>query len=536
MSRTKRLFLAGITTAFAAGCQAILGIDDTTFVPEGADATDGTDGATTSDGGTDGSNGDGGTTDSGSPSFTLSSAIVRVTPGSTADVAIALNRAGLTGDVTFDVEGLDGGVTAAPVTIADGSSSGSIHVVVPSSTPAGTDVLTSVHASFGASRPLEIVAPGPSGTLDTSFANGEAAFTLGDAGTGATAVAVGVQKDGRVVLGARVTGSQQGWAVVRFDPQGVLDPTFDTNAAAAMPTSGILNDLALGPAGDVYALGTANDQMTIVHLNADGTRDNLFGTNGIASLNPVNFSQGTTGTGVAVQSDGRAVAVGADKRTSGSSVVLRFAKDGTVDGTFAQVTVSSETLARIHALPDDSLVAAGADSTSGGAQLLLLVPKNGGSSVAHLGTSPAHSAADVAAIGDAGYVTVGRNFSAQGICEITIFPFDAGASTSGVGLSQPVGNNAYCSAVVAEADGRYVFAGNGGGSFDHTGFVRRMIPPTTLDPTFADGGGVVFYADHSTPSSIPYRTFNALAIAPDGRIVAAGNQNNAGILVVRIWP
>ncbi|MEO7109348.1 MAG: hypothetical protein ABI183_02825, partial [Polyangiaceae bacterium] len=75
----------------------------------------------------------------------------------------------------------------------------------------------------------------------------------------------------------------------------------------------------------------------------------------------------------------------------------------------------------------------------------------------------------------------------------------------------------------------------GGGSFNHYTWVLRLTAPTVLDRAF-DDGGVVFFADHSVNMTVPYRSFYDVAIAPDGRIIAVGSQQSAGILVVRIWP
>lgn len=518
---------ASLALAFAAGCQAILGIDDTTFEPGGP---------SNEDSGTifpEGGSSEGGIADSGGASFAVASPFVRVQPGSSADVEVTLTRRGLGGDVTFDLDGLDAGVSAASVTIPDEATTGTLHVVVASSTPPGTDLVARVHASYGEEHPLEIIVPGAPGTLDTSFAHGEAAFALGDAGAASYAEAVGIQSDGHIIVGARPTGPgpATGWAVLRLDTTGTRDATFDTNAAAAMPATGTLNDLAIGPNDDVFAVGTASDQLTVVHLNADGSRDNLFGTNGVASLSPVSFSQGTTGTGIAVQSDGRPVAVGVSKNDG--SIVVRFAKSGLFDTGFT-VHVPSSALARVRVLGDDSLVFGGTDSSSGGAVLTGTVPKDGNTFETTSGASPARSGADVGFLADAGVIAVGRDFTSIGRCEVALFPRDGGSPLE-ADPPMPESNNASCGAVAVQPDGRFLVTGNGGGSYNHTTWVRRMTSPSLLDPTFGDGG-VVFAADHSMPSSIPYRYLVALAIEPDGRIVAAGNQADTGIFIVRIWP
>ncbi|MGH7328909.1 MAG: hypothetical protein ACREJX_11225, partial [Polyangiaceae bacterium] len=284
MKRRNTLFLAVFAIAGAFGCQAILGIDDTTFEKDAGSSSDAGSG--------DGASSDGNAaTDSSSPSVVLSPPSVRLLPGGSADVTVTIARGGVSGDVTISANDLDAGVGIASIAIPDGQSQGTLHVTAsPSAVPGAQDVAI-VQASLPANNvaPLTVAIVGAPGTIDESFANGEAAFTPGDAGLGATAVAVGIQSDGQIVLGIQ-PGSNSGWTVVRLTQAGDLDPTFDTNAASVMPADGALEDLVIGTHDDIFVAGTSQNELTAVHLNADGTRDNSFGTNGVAKLDTVNFS------------------------------------------------------------------------------------------------------------------------------------------------------------------------------------------------------------------------------------------------------
>ena len=546
MKRRNTLFLAAFAFASAAGCQAILGIDDTALNPDSG-ASSGTDASSGADAGGDSSS----PADASSPSLSLSPSSVRILPGASQDVGVTIVRAGITGDVTVSADDLDAGAGIASIVIADGQTTGTLHVTVSPSSKPGSQVVANVHASLtgAASAPLTIAIPGPPGTVDQTFANGEAALALGDAGFAASARGLGVQSDGKIVVGAVAYGpGPSGWAIVRLDQSGALDTAFDDNALLATPQSGALSGLIVGPLDDVWAVGTSNNQITVVHLNADGTRDNKFGTLGIATTSPVQFNNGSSGQSVAVQSDDKPIVVGID-RAGNIGVVVRFGLDGDLDNTFGSNGRTELDVAHypvnVKILGDDSILATGTDHSSGiiNPMFVMRMTKNGSLDTTFTPTGYSDTvvmqhanAQGVANVPDSGYIVVGGDQTGQIQGLIAQFPYDGGAPVSETDIGYPVSLNTTLGSVgVQPGDDRFLFTGNGGGSSDHTTFLLRMLSPTVRDPSFADGGGVVFFADHSMPSSIPYRYFYTLAFTPDGRAVVGGNQQNSGVLVMRIW-
>jgi uncharacterized delta-60 repeat protein len=541
--RRNAFFSSLFLIAGAFGCQAILGIDDTSFEPDSGLVGDGGSGDASS------SNDGALPSDAGSPSLSISPTSVRVLPGASVDVAVTIVRGGVSGIVTVSADDLDAGVGIASTTIADGQSTGTLHVTVsPSSKPGSQDVAT-IHATLAGTSavPLTIFVPGPPGTIDETFANGEAAFPLGDAGITAQARGLGVQSDGKIVIGAEATGTvPDGWTIIRLDQTGAMDPTFNANALVATPSTGILAGVVVGPLDDIWVVGTSNNQMTVVHLNADGTRDNKFGTLGIATLNPVDYSNGSTGASIAVQSDDRPIVVGVD-RQGNLGLVVRFTLDGLVDTTFGS---SGRTLldtfhfpANVRVLPDDSIVATGTDQSSGIVRPVFVLRMTKGGAIDTTygpngyvdGTQSPWTGLAVGYLPDAGFVVVGADQGGQIQGTASEFPLAGGDASVETHVAAPVNLNTSITTIAVQPDNRFLITGNGGGSFDHTTFLLRMLSPTTPDPSFNDAGGVVFFADHSMPSSIPYRFFFATAFTPDGRIVAGGNQQNSGIFVVRVW-
>ena len=535
MTHRKTVFLAGFLIAGGLGCQAILGIDDTTFVPSSGIAND------AGNGGTDAAAGDGGPT-----SLSLSSSFVRVVPGGSADVTVTIGRGGDTSNVVIGADDLDAGVAIAPLTIPSGASTGSLHVTVPASASAGAQDVATIHASLAGSpsAPLVVYVPGAPGTVDKTFADGEAIF----GGTSAIAVAVAVQSTGKVVVGAQPSGTS-GWTIVRYDVDGNLDATFDANAAQTIPSGGQLSDLALGPDDDIFAAGSNGSQLAVYHLSSDGTRDNTFGTLGVASLSNVNFSQGSNGLGVAVQSDGRPVVVGTEGPSgSPTPIVVRFAKNGAWDDTFGgsgrAALTTSQTLTGIAVLPDDRIAASGTDSATLPFDLIAAhftkdgAPDTSFSATGFVrsGTGNEWNGNDIAIGPDAGYVVVGTDEGNAGLgCVVGQFPATGDAGVFAL-MTGPGATKDSCTAAVTQTDGRFLVSGFGGANQQNWAYVERMISPTTLDPSFNGGSGVVFFADHALNPSVAFRSIHDVAIAPDGRIVAVGGQDSSGALVVRIWP
>jgi uncharacterized delta-60 repeat protein len=92
------------------------------------------------------------------------------------------------------------------------------------------------------------------GSLDSSFGSGGRVTTDFGPG-GGTAWAAALQPDGKIL--AAGTGPGGTFALVRYNPNGTLDPSFGTGGtlttAVGLRDEGSANALALGPGGDVVA-------------------------------------------------------------------------------------------------------------------------------------------------------------------------------------------------------------------------------------------------------------------------------------------
>lgn len=141
---------------------------------------------------------------------------------------------------------------------------------------------TSDAAGNSSNFDIMVVRYNADGTLDTDF-NGTGIKVLPYAG-GDSANAVGIQEDGRIVIGSKKNTI---FTIFRLLPDGELDMTFnevgyvsfDSNYIGEAFTLKVLDN------GKILAGGRIQDKLTIARLNADGTPDLDFGiSNGMQKI------------------------------------------------------------------------------------------------------------------------------------------------------------------------------------------------------------------------------------------------------------
>ena len=122
---------------------------------------------------------------------------------------------------------------------------------------------------------------------------------------------------------------------------GDLDDTFDGNGKVQLNLTGgsdYVYDIAVQPADQkivgVGRMDAGEPQFAVVRWNPDGSLDNTFGGgDGVVSTN---FGSGEdSATSVALQADGKIVAVGGAPGSGGQFAIGRYNSDGTPDATFS---------------------------------------------------------------------------------------------------------------------------------------------------------------------------------------------------------
>jgi uncharacterized delta-60 repeat protein len=178
------------------------------------------------------------------------------------------------------------------------------------------------------------------GTLDLSFATDGTTTTAITAGATDQAYGMVIQPDGKIIVtGASGTGPNDDIAVVRYNTDGTLDNTFDSDGIVTTPIG--LDDVGFAPAlqtdGKIVVAGYTGDNGTaydivVLRYNVDGSLDNTFDTDGIAVTD---FGAEDRGYSVAIQTDGKIVVSGSvHNGTNFDIAVVRYNTDGSLDNTF----------------------------------------------------------------------------------------------------------------------------------------------------------------------------------------------------------
>ncbi len=402
---------------------------------------------------------------------------------------------GQSGRVTTDFDSADASCQAAPVpcAVAHGiarQSDGKLVAVGSVRGPQGFD--------FAVAR------YNPDGSPDTTFGTG--GVTTWDLSEADVANAVAILPDGKILVAGSATfrGDVPRVALLRFNANGTIDPTFGGAAGGGIvyvPTGvGGANAMALQPDGKIVVAGGHQvgfepiNGFAIARYLPDGTLDTAFGTGGTAAAS---FGEaGSQAHALVIQRSGRIVAAGVGPDPEHGFALAGFTPDGALDpgfGTGGEVVTqfrSASTLALGMAKrSNDSLVVAG---SNGGAFALARYRADGGLDE-RFGIGGRVTTA-FAVPAEARAVTLGRDgeIVAVGGTNTTSSPTDdfllAGYRADGT-LDHRFGTHGrvttdffdgsdQADAAITQPDGSYVVAGNAGqGAFGVARYLGHRVGP-----------------------------------------------------------
>ncbi len=255
-----------------------------------------------------------------------------VASGGSQDYEFALARYNSNGslDTAFDADGKVTTTFSASNDFAEG-------VAVQSD---GKIVAAGV-ASNGSDNDFALARYNANGSLDTSFsADGKVLTAFSANNDGAKAVAV--QSDGKiVVVGGGHNGSDNDFALARYNANGSLDTSFSADGKVLTDFSGghdVAQDVVVLPGGKIVVAGQShNGSVTVFALaryNANGSLDTSFDTDG--KVTTIIDSGENNGMAVAVQSDGKIVVAGRVFQGSGNNdiALARYNANGSLDTSF----------------------------------------------------------------------------------------------------------------------------------------------------------------------------------------------------------
>jgi len=177
------------------------------------------------------------------------------------------------------------------------------------------------------------------GSLDTTF-DGDGMVNTDFGGKGDNSSAIILQPDGKIILVGGAGGSNYDFALARYNGDGSLDATFGTGGKVTTDFSnsddfGI--DATLQPDGKIVVTGTSSNgsdkDFALARYNNDGSLDASFDTDGKVTTYFGNVDE--YGNAVALQTDGKIIVTGISSNyISGYFALARYNSDGSLDTTF----------------------------------------------------------------------------------------------------------------------------------------------------------------------------------------------------------
>ncbi|MGH3089855.1 MAG: hypothetical protein ACRDSJ_21455, partial [Rubrobacteraceae bacterium] len=172
----------------------------------------------------------------------------------------------------------------------------------------------------------------PNGSLDTSFSD-DGKFVLNIGGAEEFASDVAVQNDGRILVAGRLDGesgaASNDFLVIRLNTNGSLDNSFDGNGIASTDMNNSFDHARAVVAqsnGAIVAAGEAGPDFALARYNSNGSLDTTFDTDG-----KVVTDMGSTDDfieDIAIRTGGKLVVAG---EASDNFAVARYNDNGSLD-------------------------------------------------------------------------------------------------------------------------------------------------------------------------------------------------------------
>jgi len=210
---------------------------------------------------------------------------------------------------------------------------------------------------------IAVVRYNSNGTIDTTFdLDGILIATLPS--ISAQGFATAIQSDDKILIAAQsFNGANADFSVVRINPDGSFDSTFDSDGVAIIDLIGddLLYAMALQTDGKIVVAGTSSMNFAAIRLNTDGSLDSSFDTDGIVKT-PVTIGDDIA-TALTIQNDGKIILAGLTNAPGNLNLLVRYNTDGSLDTTFDTdgmvITSNTCSVYGVKVQPDGKIIAVG---------------------------------------------------------------------------------------------------------------------------------------------------------------------------------
>jgi uncharacterized delta-60 repeat protein len=383
------------------------------------------------------------------------------------------------------------------------------------------------------------------GGLDPSFGTGGKVTTPIGAGNDA-AYALALQPDGKIVAaGTGWTQTQEVFTLARYNPDGKLDPNFNGTGKVQTPIGSnfaSVEGLVRQPDGKLVAAGSTYNgsdfDFALARYNPDGSLDTNF--NGTGKVTTAIGAGNDFAYALALQPDGKIVAAG--KSWSGAQFVITLARynaDGKLDPNFngtGKVTTAiglDDVAYAVAVQPDGKIVVAGDSYSAANSDDFTLARYNpdgkldpsfnGTGKVTTAMSSGQDDANSLALQPDGKLVAAGASLDGSGNFRFALARYNPDGKLdpnfNGTGkVTTAIGSDVDSAHDLAlQPDGKLVVAGFSFNGSRDVFALTRYNPNGGLDPNFGSGGKL------TTSIGAAKDEANAIAIQPDGKLVAAGD-------------
>ena len=397
------------------------------------------------------------------------------------------------------------------------------------------------------------------GALDTTF-DLDGKVIIDFATDDDTATAAALQSDGKIVIaGSGAIKGNEDFAVARILSTGALDPSFDSDGRATTDFGTVnesANAVAMISGGKIVAAGTSagliatGDDIAVARYNSNGGLDNTFDSDGKV-LTDIRGVTDDVAHAIARQSDGKILVVGSTNgRGTRDFAVTRYNTDGTADGTFGPAgrvitdfNLHDDVARAVAIQADGKILVAGSSGLDGVNDIVIARYKGTDGSLDTTFGSGGLVTTDIAAGDDqanavavqtdgkvviAGFATVGTNENFLVARYITAGLLDtSGFGVGGVVTTDfPAGGSDRARTIVIQSDGKIVVAGSADNGNDLDFALARYSSLGALD-TLGFGTNGLVLTDISGGNDD--ESF-AITAETDGHLLLAGYSDNGGDL------